>query len=710
MANHLKAIVLALAALLCGAGLANAQAAGPGHVKAELVAQGEAVPGGTVYVAIRQRIDAGWHTYWRNPGDAGGATEAKWTLPSGWSAGEFVWPVPERVMTGPLMNYAYTSEVLLPTPIQVPASAKPGQAAHLKADVAFLVCKDICIPQDATIALDVPVVAAQPKPDPRWADPIARTLAAAPKPAGLTAAFTRTGADIKLSVTGAALKGANLSGAYFYPYESTLIDQAKPQAVERGPKGVTLTLSPGYDFTKGKPPVELKGVLALTGASYEIDAKAGAALVGAAGLGAPPAPVKTSGMSLPTAFVFALLGGMILNLMPCVFPVLAMKGAALARHAHEPREARIQGLAYLVGVVASFLLLAGVLIAAKAAGAAIGWGYQLQSPVVVAALALLMLLVALNLSGVFEAGLSAQGVGANAVSSGGVAGAFLTGVLAVVVAAPCTAPFMAAALGYALTQNAASALLVFLGLGLGLALPFTALSFAPALLARLPRPGAWMDVLKKVLAFPMYGAAAWLGWVFAAQTGEAGLARLLAAAVVTGFAAWLYGLGQQQDGGRRRLVLQAAALPVLIVAAAVVWPAQAVTAPAGGAVAPANTSAATIASTPYSPEKLAALQGQGKAVFVDFTAAWCVTCKVNEKLVLSTREVADAFARTGTTYMVADWTSRDGTIAKTLADHGRAGVPLYLVYGKKGGEPQILPQLLTTGAVVAALDDASAAS
>jgi thiol:disulfide interchange protein len=381
-----------------------------------------------------------------------------------------------------------------------------------------------------------------------------------------------------------------------------------------------------------------------------------------------------------------------------------MKATSLALHAHDAPKARAQGLAFLIGVLVTFLALAGALIAAKAAGSAVGWGFQLQSPPVIAALSLLMLLIALNLTGMFEIGLSAQGVGQDLTTRNGLAGAFFTGALAVVVAAPCTAPFMAAALGYALAQPAAIALLVFASLGLGFALPFTAVAFAPGLLRRLPRPGAWMNVFKTVMAFPMLGAAAWLAWVFTVQTGVNGLPLLLAAGLVTAFGAWLFGQGQMQMKTGPKIALQAA-LPLALIASAFLIAPVATAKPQQNALAPAG--AVNVPIEPWTPERLAELRAQGKPVLVDFTAAWCVTCQVNERAALASPEFAAALAKAGAVYLKADWTNRDPLIAKALADHGRAGVPLYLVYPAKGGEPQILPQLLTPGLVRQALEKAA---
>ncbi|MDP1630715.1 MAG: protein-disulfide reductase DsbD family protein [Caulobacter sp.] len=689
-------------ALIAGALLLTAPArAAPvdtGHIQAELVAQEAAIPGGTVYVALRQNIDDGWHTYWRNPGDSGLPTTIDWTLPAGWTAGEIVWPAPTRLPVGPLLNYGYTGDVLLPVALAVPASARPGESVRLEADVVFLVCKETCVPEEAHLSLTLPVVAGPPRLDPVWGPRIAATLAAAPKPAGLTAAFQTAGSRLTLAVTGSPLAGADVADAYFFPFSGTVIEHAGPQGIERGPEGLTLTLPAGYDFTEGQAPAALEGVLVLHDRAFEISAVAGPPPPGAAGLGPPPA--AGGGAGLAAALLFALLGGLILNLMPCVFPVLSMKAAALAGHAHEQKAARAQGLAYLAGVLATFLALAGVLIALKAAGAAIGWGFQLQSPAVVAGLAAVMLLVALNLSGVFEAGSPLQAAGGGLASRRGLAGSFLTGVLAVTVAAPCTAPFMATAMGYAFTQSAAVTLLVFAALGLGLAAPFVVLSFAPALLRRMPKPGPWMATLRHLLAFPMYAAVAWLVWVLAQQTGPVGLAFGLAAGLLTAFAAWLYGLAQ-----RRRPAPVVSVLSALSLLAAVGLIA-ALALERDTPTAAAENAAAALPSEPWSPARLAALRAEGRPVLVNFTAAWCVTCQVNDRLALSTTTVAEAVRRNNAIYLVADWTNRDAAIAAALAEHGRVGVPLYLVYGVDGGGAVALPQLLTAGMVAGALDEA----
>ncbi|MDP2259185.1 MAG: protein-disulfide reductase DsbD family protein [Caulobacter sp.] len=712
--SRLLAVLLGLFALL-GPIPAAAAPVDTGHLEAELVAQERgAVPGGTVYVALRQKIDKGWHTYWRNPGDSGEPTTITWTLPAGWQAGDIVWPTPARMPIGPLVNYGYSGEVLLPVPIQVPVTAEVGSTATLKADVTFLVCELTCIPEYATLTLAVPVVADAPGADPAWGGKVAATLAAAPRAAGLAAVYAVQDDTVRLAVTGGPLKGADLSRAYFFPFDATVLDHAGPQPIERGADGLTLSLPAGVAVSAGQTPAIIAGVLSLGDRAFEVSATAGTIPAGALGGGTlPPAPVEDHGptaaigaaIGLPLALVFAFLGGLILNLMPCVFPVLSMKAAALARHAHDTRAARMQGIAYLLGVLVTFLALAGVLIALKAAGQAIGWGFQLQSPAMVAALALVMLLVALNLSGVFEAGLSLQGAGGGATSRGGLTGSFLTGVLAVVVAAPCTAPFMASAMGFALTQDAWLSLPVFAALGLGLAAPFVLLSFAPGLLRRMPRPGPWMETLRHVLAFPMYAAVAWLVWVLAQQTGPMGLALALSAGVLAAFAAWLWGLAQRRPPAPVARGLAA----VLAVAVIALTGLLAMESPATStAAAEGAGEAAEVPSEPWSPDRVAALRAEGRPVFVNFTAAWCVTCQVNERTSLSTKAVADALTRNNAVYLKADWTRRDAVIAGALTEHGRAGVPLYLVYGADGSAPVILPQLLTEGMVAEALDKAAA--
>jgi thiol:disulfide interchange protein DsbD len=689
------AVIALLLALTAGA--AVAQPSINPHVRVELVAEtAGAAPGSTLYAAVVLTAEKGWHTYWRNPGDAGEAPKIVWSLPSGWKAGDIVWPTPKRLPVGPIMNYGYEGRVLLAAPIEVPAQVKPGVGETVGAKIDYLVCAEVCVPGAATVSLAIPVVAGKPALDSTWGRLIEADLAAAPKPAGLSARFQRLGPRLALAVAGPALAGAAPAEAYFFPYDDSLIDQSKPQTAVRGPKGLTLSLTPGTAFAGGGPR-HAAGVLAIDDAAYEIDAAPGPAPAGAAGMGALSG--GASALGLPLAIVLAFAGGVILNLMPCVFPILSMKAVALARHGGEG--ARAEGVAFFIGVLVAFLLLAGALIAARTAGEAAGWGFQLQAPLNVALLCLVMLGAALNLSGLFEIGVSAQGLGSAMLGQGRILGSLLTGALAVVVAAPCTAPFMGPALGFALTQAPGVALAVFASLAAGFAAPYTAIALTPALTRRLPKPGAWMEGLKKALAFPMYGAAAWLLWVLSQQTGPLGLARLLAAAVALAFGAWLFGVGQRRrasGAGGLWTTLGAAAGLALAIALVSFGPFE--PAAAAGARGPAG---GALASTPYSPDGLAALRAARTPVLVNFTAAWCVTCQVNERVAFSSAEVAAAMKRAGVTYMVADWTNRDPAIAKALAAEGRIGVPLYLYYPPGARRPIVLPQLLTPGLLAAVI-------
>jgi thiol:disulfide interchange protein DsbD len=689
----LRRIAWLFVSLFLAASAAGAQVGASPHAHVSLVARTATVaPGATVWVAVVQDLDAGWHTYWRNPGDAGEATSLTWTLPPGWRAGAIDWPVPQRLPLGPIMNYGYEGRAVLPVQIQAPTSAKPGATAHLIVKVDYLVCAEVCVPGTASASLDLPVAAGVGAAAPAGAAIIDRALAATPQIAPLRVTWSRSGAGVKLSAAGGPLAGAGERDVYFYPYDPALIDQAKPQPLDRGPRGLTLGLTPGPGLARGAP--ALAGVLFVDGRGFEINAVQGAPAAGAGGLGSG-ARARASGgaqFGLIASMAYAFLGGVILNLMPCVFPILSMKAAALAGHGGKGHRATGEALAFLGGVIISFVALAGALLAARAAGEAVGWGFQLQSPPVVAALALIMLAAALNLSGLFEAGTSLQGLGSGLAAHGGIVGSALTGSLAVVVAAPCTAPFMGPALGFALTQPAAMALAVFVALGLGFAAPFTVLALTPALLRRLPRPGPWMEILRRALAFPMYGAAAWLAWVLAQQSGPQGLAALFAGAVALSLAAWLFGLAQ----GRRALGSRAGGLTAASAVALVAALAVGIAIPADNlGAAKAATSAGPLSARPWSPQAVAQLTADGHPVFVNFTAAWCVTCQVNERVAFSSPEVAQAFRRTGAAYLVADWTNRDGDIAKALETQGRAGVPLYLVYGARGGAPTVLPQLLT---------------
>lgn len=719
--------ILVLLGLLLAPASAFAQGSGgvqrTERIAAELVAMSQwAAPGSTAIVAVRQDIEPGWHTYWRNPGDSGGPTTLDWTLPAGVKAGDIVWPLPERQRLQSLMNYGYQGVVYLPVPIEIPADARPGTTLPLKVEATFLVCSaEMCVPDDLTLTLDLPIREGAAPLDRTHGAAIQTIVETAPRPAGIAARIELRDGVLTLSAAGGPLAGRDPGPSYFFPFESGVIDHAAAQSGRFGPEGLTLAVSPGGKVRSGGLTGPVRGVLATAHGAFEIEAELGAALPGTSGsgdlapapdAGAPaeaPAPDGAAFGPFIKAALFALLGGLILNLMPCVFPILAMKAAALAHSAHDAEQARRDGLAFLAGVLATFLLLAGLLLALRAAGQAVGWGFQLQSPPVTAGLALLMLVIGLNLSGVFHVGGSLQGLSANVSGGrwarpGGPAGAFLTGALAVIVAAPCTAPFMAVALGAALLMPWPMALVVFLMLGLGLALPYVLVSLVPGLLSRLPKPGAWMERLKGLLAFPMYGAALWLAWVFSRQTGAEAMALLLAAGLLLALGVWLIGTGQSaQAAGRRGLAwLVAGAVAILLAVASLFAAARAPVEPAADAPA---AEAAGIASAPWSQAAVDAALAEGRPVLVNFTADWCVTCKINERGALSSPRAREALQAANAVYLVGDWTRRDDAITAELQRHGRSGVPLYLFYAPGRAEPRILPQLLTEGVVVEALKE-----
>ncbi|MGL4726634.1 MAG: protein-disulfide reductase DsbD family protein [Scandinavium sp.] len=404
-----------------------------------------------------------------------------------------------------------------------------------------------------------------------------------------------------------------------------------------------------------------------------------------------------------TAMLAAFLGGIILNFMPCVFPVVSLKAFGLLRHDGDTASARSEGLAFLLGVVVTMMALAAILLAARAGGNAVGWGFQLQSPLVISILALVILGAALNMLGVFEVGLSLQRAGELSIGRGAFVRSALTGALAIIVATPCSAPFMAGAIGYALVQPPAVALAIFFALALGFAAPFTLISLFPALARRLPRPGAWMSVLKNGLAFPMFGAYAWLVWVLAQQAGMTALATLLAGSVIVSFAAWIYGMAQQRQlAGRGYRVMYSVTVALLLL---VLIPLPGVMKPAANADIVQN--AQQVAPIKWTPQTVAEQRGHGKAIFVNFTASWCITCQVNDKTSLSTQSVKEAMAKTGTLYMVADSTKFNADVDDALSQFGQGGLPLYVVYPADGSAPKVLPQVLTPTIVVNALNQAA---
>ncbi|MCH8858500.1 MAG: thioredoxin family protein [Proteobacteria bacterium] len=679
-------------------GAAQAQYDDEPKVEASFIAEDTMIaPGATRTVALREVIREGWHTYWINPGDSGAPTEILWQLPEGWSAGPIQWPYPARMPVGPLMNYGYENEVVLLTDITAPADAPVGETVTLPAKVQWLVCADICIPEDAELSVSFTVAAeASPVVEPPL---FAEARSKLPRPAPWPARFEADAERFTLFVESAALTAARPREAVFFPYTDGQVESAAPQTMSFAPDGLVIQTQTGWqlaDDARRAATDEVSGVLVLTGTDGRVDAFEVLAVAGEVPAGLALSASLGSGLGIMQALFFAFLGGLILNLMPCVLPVLSMKALALASKSHVGSAAKIEALSYGAGVLVTFLALAGVLIALRAGGAAVGWGFQLQHPIFITVLALVMLAVGLNLSGLYEIGAGRfAGAGQKFATKGGVTGSFLTGLLAVVVATPCTAPFMAAALGFALTQSAGVSLAVFAALAVGFAFPFVMLGFSPATLRLLPRPGPWLVSFRQVLAFPMYGAAAWLLWVLSQQVGPDGLFAVLTAALMLSFAAWCFG-ASRRSGSVAGLVIAAVAL--LITTTLVLRLER-----PDGPVASAPEIESVLGYEPFSTARLAELRSAGTPIFVNATAAWCITCLLNERVALSGQALADLFAEEGVVALKADWTNRNPEITELLAAHGRNGVPLYLYFAPHAAEAIVLPQILTAGMVVSAV-------
>jgi thiol:disulfide interchange protein DsbD len=604
---------------------------------------------------------------------------------------------------GPLVNYGYDDEVLLLTEIAV-ASEIAGTSANLAARADWLVCKDVCIPEGADLALTLPV-AKSASPDPRWAGPIEAARAALPRTLeGWDVAATGRGAEVELTLRPRA--PTDLGQVHFFPYSEGKIEASGRQTLARSGSTLTLTLPVASqrvgEFTR------VAGVLTSNNGFDGHDAAAiDVPLAGAVVAGTPPANAAAAGSPLPTvddasrvsfgvALLFALLGGALLNLMPCVFPVLSLKVLGFASHDGGTAGMRAHGLAFAGGVILSFVGLAVILVAFRAAGQQLGWGFQLQSPAIIVVLAILFFVLALNLSGVFEVGqLLPSSVSTWSARNGYVNDA-LSGLVAVVVASPCSAPFMGAALGYALAQDNAATLAIFTTLGLGMALPYLALAYFPAWRSKLPKPGPWMMRLRQLLAFPLYGTVIWLAWVLSMQLDNDAVARVLAVLLLIAFALWAW--QTMRSGGARRWGVAAA---VGLAAAAVVgWPVLAAVT-TENPPAPKAIAAEKGPWQDFTPERVRELTASGRAVFVDFTAAWCVTCQVN-KIALNSDAVRAAFAQKNVALLRADWTRRDPVIGQALASLGRNGIPVYVLY-RPGREPLLLPEVLQKSTITDAL-------
>jgi thiol:disulfide interchange protein/DsbC/DsbD-like thiol-disulfide interchange protein len=744
--------------ILAAAHLVSAQAPAPqartgvqrvDAVEVELVAERLAVrPGERVLLGLRIRHEPHWHTYWRNPGDSGLATQIEPSAPAGTRFDAVRWPAPVRLWVGPLANYGYEDEIVLPFAAEVPRDLT-GPRLRIEAAAQWLVCKDVCIPGEARLVIELPVVAdsaAQPARSthaPLFDAMAARTPDTAVPVAG---GAHRDGQRLAIAFPSPP-GGAAIARAEFFPYAEGVVSAPAPQALSQTAAGWRLDLELADGATL---PASIDGLLWVDGRALELQApiaagpapagtrvsvaaqpaglsKAGGSLLGGlqggstGSTGPLGAAASASGgtdalgsgaagaadASLALALLFGVLGGAILNLMPCVFPVVGLKVIGFAQASGDARGARRAmrhgAFAFAAGVLVSFWLLAALMLGLRAAGESVGWGFQLQSPAFVAAMALLFVAVGLNFSGVFEFGMALTRLGG--VGGNSTAGSFGAGVLAVLVATPCTAPFMGSALGFTLAQPAAYTMAVFTAIGLGMAAPYVVLGLVPGWVRRLPRPGRWMQTLREVLAFPMYATAAWLAWVLVQQAGADAMLRLLFASVAVAAGAWAWGRWMNATPRRPPLAWALVGLAALATVA-LTEPLLDETLPPAVASAAPRAAGATQGSfewAAWSDAAVSAALAEGRTVFVDFTAAWCVSCQANKKLVLEREAVTSAMRAQRVVALRADWTQRDPAITAALARHGRNGVPLYLVLRPGDARPRVLPELLTTAVVLDAI-------
>ena len=717
------------AALLLSALAARAasNSADVAHLHVQLVFPNQNLKiGAAANAGLYFKLEPGWHVYWKNAGDSGEPPRIQWTLPAGIAASDFKFPAPRRLPLGPLMDFGYENEVLFPFTVQVSAAAKPGPAV-LHSKVNWLVCRDVCIPGNAELDQKLNVIAGtsvvntvSPGDQQLWQRQANRLPQ--PLPVGDDAVFQPTPNGFRLAIT----TGRRETQAEFFPEDEDVLDNPAQQTVTPTAKGLILDLKKDASLTA--VPARLKGVIELAGGrNYEIDAMraaialqppssgAGSASFAIAGIEpigktAPPGALSSSIGKLLSAAFLAFLGGLLLNLMPCVFPVLFLKGLALVQSGSEERhKLRMHGLVYTAGILVSFWTLVASLLGMRAAGATLGWGFQFQSPVFLALMAALLFFLGLSLAGQFEIGLTLTSAGGALAAKQGYAGSFFTGVLAVIVATPCTAPFMGAAIGYALAAPAVITFAVFTALALGLAAPYVALTLQPAWTRMLPRPGAWMDILKQAVSVPIFATVIWLAWVLAQAYGAALVAALLGIFLLLAIAGWFLGRAQ----GRRWATIAAAFLLVTAVAACIAAPRELAVAPAvlsSESSAPRIGAAHSAVWQPWSADEVQRDLAAGQPVFVDFTAAWCLSCQANERVALDQPEVMRALGERNVALFKADWTREDPAITEALAALGRSGVPVYALYAPGQTTPTLLPQVLTPGIVMDAIAKLPSAS
>lgn len=656
-------------------------------------------PDKQVWLGLRLTHQQGWKSYWLNPGDAGLPTRLQWSLPRGVTTGEIRWPVPSKFLLGPLVNYGYAGSVLLPAPVSFSPEfslndyARSDLEVRLKAQ--WLVCSDVCIPEEGEFSLRIAAHSSHVSDDAAFR----ASWAAQTREVAGSSRIDIAGSSLVVRVTGlpASLVGQKLD---LFPETPGVIEASAPWTQQWNVSDWTarVPLSPHRLESPQTLPMVLTGPQGGWRTEARVSGAWPAVTPGAGSIAAPafgeaevtPQPAGPR-LTLGLALLGAFLGGLILNLMPCVFPVLAIKVFGFARHGQDAAGRRVDAMAYAAGVVMSFVALGGVLVALRAAGEQVGWGFQLQSPPTVAALAVLFTVIGLNLAGVFTVGrlLPASWLAYQARHRA--VNAFLSGVLAVAVASPCTAPFMGAALGFAVAMPTAHALATFAALGLGMAMPYLVASWTPAAARMLPRPGAWIDTFQRLLAFPMFATVVWLLWVLGKQTGVDALIATLALLLATGLLAWTASL-RGTAGATVGLLAIAALASTSVLAFREIQ---------AGLVNPQGDTQLA-GWQPWHASKVDSILSTGRPVFVDFTAAWCVTCQYNKKTILSDPAIVASFQTRNVALLRADWTRRDASITAALASFGRTGVPLYVLYAP-GKAPQVLSELLTRAELTSSL-------
>lgn len=671
------------------------------HVEVELVSEVSSIKSGQQFwVALRFQHNPEWHTYWRNAGDAGLETRINWELPDGFSASEIQWPFPEVISSSDVTNYGYHGEVLLLTEITPPKEIETENVT-IKANADWLVCKVICVPESAELSLSLPVRSTAPSLDEQWADKFAETRNTLPlKMHQWKLTAEKSDSSVILSATKPKYVNYNPGKIRFFPYTGGIFSNSTEQVINKTENGFTLEIF--YDELKIEEPEKLTGILVndngLRGEgserAIEIDVQIGQTDGGII--------TEKEGSGLWLAIVFAFMGGVILNLMPCVLPVLSIKILGFVEQSGSDKKKILEhGILFTVGVVVSFVALAGLLLIFRAGGEQLGWGFQLQFPVFLIILSVLLFLFGLSLFGVFEIGTSLTNVGSKLELSSGKFGAIMSGVAATVLATPCTAPFMGSALGFAITQPAFITLLVFTFLGLGMASPYLLLTIFPKWLKFIPKPGKWMETLKQFMGFLLMATIIWLAWVLGFQAGVDGLIGLMIALLFSGVAAWVYGKwGTLVNKGSVRITAVAIGLVLVVSSTMLAF----TFIDDNYSSTSSKNSNAGLQWEEFSPQRLIELRNSNTPVFVDFTAAWCLSCQVNEKIALTPDEVVEKFKEKGIALLKADWTNRNEMITKVLAEFGRNSVPLYVLYDGKSAEPGILPEILTPGIVLDAIE------